>query len=365
MTVDDRLRAAHTRVPDPDEATVARARASLLAAMGTDAPQPAARRRPRFALVLPIAALALVALVVVALVLPSGEAPVAPPTAAPTPCAVSGGAPGGCLEALAAVAAAQPVSVPADEIVYWRNTFRLMTRYIGAGGKPEARPGKEAYAISRSVPEELWLAPDGSGRLAYGKETTVALPSPKDERAWRAAGSPDLEALMGPAGKWGPKRQDFGPGELEATLLLNSNLDKLLPKDDPLSALPLDPRALAAFLDDLAVKQRPKAPKSIVREAFSSDIVTFLRYPRTPPALRAALLRVLADPPGTTLIGPIDDPAGRPAIAIGLTQGLVLAFDPATGRLLAEGSRFAGTPLRWHMTYALAMGPAANVGDRP
>ena len=37
MTVDDRLRAAHARIPEPDEATIARARARLLAAMATAA----------------------------------------------------------------------------------------------------------------------------------------------------------------------------------------------------------------------------------------------------------------------------------------------------------------------------------------
>ncbi|MDA0166775.1 hypothetical protein OM076_41325, partial [Solirubrobacter ginsenosidimutans] len=47
MTVDERLRAAHARIPDPDEDRIARARAALTAAMalqeGDDA---AAARRP-------------------------------------------------------------------------------------------------------------------------------------------------------------------------------------------------------------------------------------------------------------------------------------------------------------------------------
>ena len=60
MTVDDRLRAAHARIPEPDAATVARARARLMAALDArrlgrrgaraaanrSTTRPLARRRP-------------------------------------------------------------------------------------------------------------------------------------------------------------------------------------------------------------------------------------------------------------------------------------------------------------------------------
>ena len=36
MTVDDRLRAAHARIPEPDQATVARARARLTAELAPE-----------------------------------------------------------------------------------------------------------------------------------------------------------------------------------------------------------------------------------------------------------------------------------------------------------------------------------------
>ena len=66
----------------------------------------------------------------------------------------------------------------------------MSTRYIGADGRPTLSPREAAYAISRSVPEEIWLAPDGSARVVYGKESAPYLPSAADERAWRAAAHP-------------------------------------------------------------------------------------------------------------------------------------------------------------------------------
>ena len=174
----------------------------------------------------------------------------------------------------------------------------MSTKYIGANGRSTASPNDAVYAISRSVPEELSLDPDGSGRNVYGADSAAYLPSPGDERAWRAAGDPDLEKLMGPTGDWGPKKQDFGPGELDSQLIFNSNLEAVLPKDDPLSVLPHDPRELGAFLAAAAEKQRPEGPESVVQDTFADDGLTFLRYPRTPDDLRAALIEVLAARPG-------------------------------------------------------------------
>src|SRR5690242_11191988 len=147
MTVDERLREAHARVPDPDPATVARARVRLTAAFDEAPPAPARRRR-RFTLVLP--ALALAAAVVVAVVVLAGGEDIEREATPP--------------------AAGGPIS-------YERNTFAVGTRYITADGSPNGSPGNAAYAISWSVPEEIWRAPDGSGRVVYGKESAPYLPS--------------------------------------------------------------------------------------------------------------------------------------------------------------------------------------------
>ena len=242
--------------------------------------------------------------------------------------------------------------------------------YIGADGRPGANPDDAAFVIARSVPEELWLAADGSGRLAYGDESAAYLPGVADERAWRAAGSPDLDALIGPPAEWGPKVQDFGPGKLDETLIFNSNLEAALPKRDPLSALPHEPRELAEFLREAAEKQRPEGPESNVSNTFGTNVTTFLRYPRTPPDLRAALLEVFATVPGARALGTVTDPAGRTAAAIQLPPGIndgqnVVAFDPATSRLMAEGTSDGAGGIRWGTSYAVESAGVAKVGERP
>ena len=286
-----------------------------------DEARPAVRppwRRARLRIALPLAALVGATAVVLVALLPSRvETPIAPPIAqaAKVVCAQPG-AGGRCLRALSTVAGAQ--GALGGKVLYQRNRFTLSTAYIGANGRPTANPRDAAYAVTTTVPEEVWLAADGSGRLEYGADDEPKPASPADERAWRAAGSPDLTKLVPPSGEWGPKKQAFGPGELDAVLIFNSNLEAALPKDDPLSVLPHDPDELAAFLHEAARKQRKGSTESDISNTFGTDVTTFLRYPRTPPDLRAALLQVFATLPGTKTLGVIEDGAGRTAAALQL-----------------------------------------------
>jgi hypothetical protein len=138
-------------------------------------------------------------------------------------------------------------------------------------------------------------------------------------------------------------------------MIFNSNLEAALPKDDPLSVLPHDPEELAAFLWDAARKQRKGSTDTDISNTFGTDVTTFLRYPRTPPDLRAALLQVFATLPGTTTLGMIEDGAGRPAAALRLPPDMndgndIIAFDPETSRLLAEG-RSHEDSVRWNTVY--------------
>jgi hypothetical protein len=359
--VDDRLRAAHERVPEPDAATTARVLARLEAEL---APPPPRRRRRRLLLAAAVPAAAAVA---AALALLPGrvETPVTPPPALAA-CFVRSGAPQPCLHALADVAAAQR-ALGAARVFYERNEFTLTIKYIGADGRSAADPGDAAYAIVRTVPEELWLAADGSGRYVYGSQGPARPAGAGDERAWRAAGAPDLETLMGPAEEdWGPKVQSFKPG----AMLFNSNLEAVLPRNDPMSVVPHERRALEAFLEHAARRQRPNEPESQVRNTFGTDVTTFLRYPGTPPDLRSALLDVFADVPGARLLGRIRDGAGRPAAGIDLPYDMndgkdIIAFDPATARLVAEGTSDGHGSVRWNNIYALKTARVAKVGERP
>ena len=261
---------------------------------------------------------------------------------------------------------APPAKPAGGPVVYLRNTFHMSTRYIGANGRPTASPREAAYAISRSVPEEIWLAPDGSARVAYGKDSAPYLPSPADERAWRAAGSPDLAKLMGPPGRWGPKRTNYGPGGFEAALLSAANLDAVLPDKDRLSVIPRERLELREFLIRAARKQRKDAQGR--RDTFATDALIFLQYPETPRELREALIEVLRDVGGGRDLGTITDSAGRAVRAFQLPAdmegGPVIAYDPATARLMAQGMG-SGDAIRWNMTYAIERVRVAKVGVRP
>jgi hypothetical protein len=361
--LDTRLRAAHAAVPEPDDAARARARARLEAAITAEP-----RSRRRLWLALPVAALAgAAAVAVVALTPTQVRTPVAPPIAeaAKVVCARPG-AGGRCLRALSTVAGAQS-ALAAGQVFYQRNIFTLSTTYVGADGRSGAGARDAAYALTTRVPEEVWLAPDGSGARSYGEEDAPRPASTADERAWRAAGSPNPVTLMDPGGEWGPKHPTYGPGELDLSMIFNSNLEAVLPAEDPLSVLPHDPEQLATFLWEAADKQRNGGAD--VRNTFGTDVTTFLRYPRTPPDLRAALLQVFATLSETRTLGVIQDGAGRPAAALELPPDMndgnnVIAFDPETSQLLAEGMAYKGS-VRWNYVYGVSTGAVAKTGDRP
>ncbi len=68
-----------------------------------------------------------------------------------------------------------------------------------------------------------------------------------------------------------------------------------------------------------------------------------LRQQSAPPTVRAALYKVAAGIPGVELLGPVQDRAGRPGVAVAMTSGYtglrqrhVLILDEKTSALLAE-----------------------------
>ncbi len=107
-----------------------------------------------------------------------------------------------------------------------------------------------------------------------------------------------------------------------------------------------------------------------MRNTFGTDVTTFLRYPRTPPELRAALLEVFAGVDGARLLGSIRDGAGRPVAAIDLPADMndgrdIVAFDPKTARLVGEGTSDPEGGVRWGTTYAVEVASVPRVGQRP
>jgi hypothetical protein len=121
------------------------------------------------------------------------------------------------------------------------------------------------------------------------------------------------------------------------------------------AAMPLGPAALRqsliAYYDAQAAAQAPKWPKNSPearvkpRPTPANDIVfsqamSFLWNPSTPPALRAALFKVLAAMPAVQVDPSARDMLGRPAVKISWTASDTTVYtvyeDPATGTVLEQ-----------------------------
>ena len=169
------------------------------------------------------------------------------------------------------------------------------------------------YSVLMPVTREIWIGPDGSGRLLETNGTPTFL-TPHDKAVWEAAGRPSLD---------GGKTSDeaFGRGGLYY-------LD--------LSKLPTDTAALRRLIVERKIEGGPAGDA----ETFTI-IGDLLRETYASPALRAALYQVAAGLPGVELIGTVKDEAGRTGIAVGYTSNgyrQELIFDPTTAALLGEQS---------------------------
>lgn len=231
------------------------------------------------------------------------------------PAILPGGGPGGAEPAAAAalhraaLAAAKQPAAPAPQpgqFVYTRST----SVNIGMWAPGD---GHEAFSVTQSVTREAWIGPDGSGRLLQ-TNGTASFPTPADEAAWKAAGSPNLRV--------GETSDDpFAAGGL-------SFVD--------LSGLPTDPDALLQMIEDRTIVSGPPGDA----ETFTL-IGDLLRETYASPALRAALYEVAAGLPGVELIGDVRDASGRPGVAVAYEHDGArneLIFDPETAVMLGESS---------------------------
>lgn len=392
----DRLRQAHDAVRTPEAPAVDAARRRLRDTINeaTSAAPPARgsgpqRRGLRVAVVAGMAGVAF--LVAIALWPGNGSNPAGPSAAsAARLCVSSGPGPAGpCLDALGALAAADDV-LQRGKVFYRRDLWSQSIMYIGRDGRPQVSPhGSGVFGIVRAGDQELWVAPDRSGRMQFGPPQRPYLPSEADRRAWRAAGSPDLDRLAGatdPRDDLPPR--SFKAGELDAILLGDGSLDEALPNGDPLRELPAEPQALARAVRRIGWYQRvrisgeePCAPdlhdcsiatRRSIDARYGTNITTLLRYPFASPQLRRTLLHLLGAIPGARRLGGLRDPEGRRGAAILIPGDLndgrnVILFDLATGRLLADGRANDATAatLRWQNVYDLKVGAVDRIGRRP
>jgi hypothetical protein len=225
------------------------------------------------------------------------------------------------LYAAARVAEQQPVTpMPAHGYRYSKSEGSRRVYYdacsVGLAMECPAPPPDD-WAFSVLVPyvRELWLAPDGSGRLLE-KTRAPRFLGPEDRAEWEGAGTPRLDSS-------GRYDESFGPDGLHY---------------QDFSEYSTDPDKLYDQIRGKAVGYGPSTDAEML--VLVGDL---LRETMAPPDLRAALFSVAARIPGVELVGEVTDPAGREGTAVARTSDDVgflerteLVFDPHTSELLAE-----------------------------
>lgn len=168
--------------------------------------------------------------------------------------------------------------------------------------------GKVVRSAVIPVRRRQWIAADGSGRIDSAPLPPY-FPSARDREAWLADGQPSPQAST----------DNFGPGGLG-----------LMWPPDSLSA---DQATLTKQLEQgHPVDLGPAETLVAVSDLYNEQPV--------PPAIRAALLRIVANLPGLSYDGMTTDRAGRKGIGVSLVSALglptryIMIFDPVTGQLL-------------------------------
>ncbi len=203
----------------------------------------------------------------------------------------------------ATVAATQPSTPPLEpgQYVYTRSENAYLSVAMG----------EHSFAVLVPHAREMWVAPDGSGRLRGTAGEAVFL-SAEDRSAWIGAGSPEL-----PGGK--TTDEAFGPEGLVFQDLWN---------------LPTGPGELREAVERLVSEVGPTGDS----ETFQL-VGQLLRETYAPPEVRSALYRLMADIPGVELVGDTKDETGRAGVAVAYTPRgvrLELIFDPETSQLIGE-----------------------------
>jgi hypothetical protein len=226
------------------------------------------------------------------------------------------------LHAAARVAEKQPpITGPADGFRYtkskaaYRAHFDVCSFPGGPGECPAPPPDDWEFSVLGAQTREIWIAPDGSGRLRV-KSGEPTFFGPEDEAEWEAAGRPQLNSP-------GISDNSYGPGGLSYTDFSGYSTDT----------------------DDLydQIRERAEGYGPSTDAEMLVLVGDLLREQLAPPDLRAALFRVAARIPGVELVGDVTDPAGRNGIAVartsddaGFLERNELIFDPDTSELLAE-----------------------------
>lgn len=162
--------------------------------------------------------------------------------------------------------------------------------------------------LLREYEREIWIAPDGSGRIRHS-DVRVSTFSPEEARRWREAGQPDA----------GGMDRSFPAGQLHRV--------------DP-SELPADATAADAYLAGL-----PNATAATRLNA----VMALLREAEAPASARRLLVDALIRTSGITLRADAQDHVGRAAVELsapgdffGRRAMLAMFVDPGSSALLGD-----------------------------
>jgi len=195
-----------------------------------------------------------------------------------------------------------------------------------------------------------------------GDVTLCPNPDVDVETWWKADGSGRIAVTAHQ--NYGIDAGTFGPGELRT--------------EGDVSGYPLDPDALQSFLlersgpDGSSPRPDPTLAPGVPAEDgllwnAIRDYLGSTQYPNTTPALRAAMLQVLASLPMVTVDNQATDPFGRPAVALRfVTDGghVTVYVDPVSHDFLGLTNVYPGEGSSGAVMVRLA-GAAASIDDRP
>lgn len=261
------------------------------------------------------------------------------------------------------VAATNALKSPAGR--YWH--VKILAGEIFAVGKRAT----DHYRVDSRQGIERWTGSGGNGRQTHLDYADVPLTA-RDRQKWQAAGSPDWVRIPNHEGGTEPMLLDMGvPGKSPGWYPADKEFLGLTAQQ--IAKLPTTPKELENALLDLkghwrayssnTAKEPIRALKGHQRVRALSDVgAALLSTAPAPPAVRAAVFRLLAALPGVKPEGRTADPLGRTGTVISLplettmplgvytapkqlgTYRRQMIIDPGTGKLLAIRDLVAKPP---------------------
>ncbi|QXJ23802.1 CU044_5270 family protein [Actinomadura graeca] len=226
---------------------------------------------------------------------------------------------------------------------YW--TADLSTRTIvgHVGDPPAANP---LYRYTSTCDARLWASKSSrdASWLVIDSVTDRRL-SGADERAWRRSGAPGARGCQIYHTSIGMRSAPPAALGLERSVPAGSREAPTYPSIagvpvtlDQIAGLPTDPAALKAALDKVWTQAGGRADQGVPTAVTVQEIADLLVSAPVPPAMQAALYRVLADLPISRSRGTVTDRLGRRGVAFWADTGALdekLIVDPRTGHPLA------------------------------